>query len=101
MSAPTRKRQRITNAKIDIKLRPLSIRNSAPKEFMESCIQIPLLGYLVERVGDGSKVCVTKPGGKTFRDFQVWVVKPNGDAWRPSHGKIYKDLRTKCYENRN
>lgn len=66
---------------------------------MEECNGIPLLGYHVETAADGSRVCVTKPGGKTFQDFQVWVVKTNGNAWRPSHGEIFDDLEAKCQSN--
>jgi hypothetical protein len=63
---------------------------------MEQCNQVPLLGYHVETLADGSKICITKPGGKSFVDFQVWVVTPHGEAWRPSHAEIGDDLRAKC-----
>lgn len=94
-----RSRRRVAISKVEIKTFPLSLKNAPPVKFMQECNRIPLLGYHVETASDGSRICVTKPGGKTFQDFQVWVVKPNGDAWRPSHGEIFDDLEAKCQNN--
>lgn len=93
------KRRRVASSKLQISLFPLSIPNAIPAKFMEACNNIPLLGYHVESLADGSKVCVTKPGGKTFQDFQVWVQKLDGEAWRPSHREIYNDVEAKCAQD--
>lgn len=80
----------------DVKLEKCRIRNAKPEEFCKQVIALPPLGYEVEDLSDRRKIVVTKPGGKSVNDIMVWVFEgPGGTHWRPSHGKIAKDLKLK------
>jgi hypothetical protein len=88
-----------TSGKAKIKSHRLKLQNAQQYRFMERCNNIPLLGYHVETLSDGTKVFISKPGGKGLRDFQVWAVERGGKAWRPSHQRIRNDLIKKCKAN--
>jgi hypothetical protein len=59
-------------------------------------------GYQVEKISDGRKIVITKPGGKfTFgtvkrEDFMVWIYNPlEKTLWLISHKNILEDLEEK------
>jgi hypothetical protein len=80
----------------DVRLKKYRIRNTEPEEFRKQIMDLPQLGYEVEDLSDGRKIVVTKPGGKSVNDIMVWIYEgPGGTHWRPSHGKIRKDLKLK------
>ncbi len=72
----------------------------------EKLNNLPFIGYHVETLNDGRKICITKPGGKQFygvvkpNDFMVWIYdEAKHDRWRISHGEIRDDLRAKLRAN--
>ena len=67
---------------------------------------LPFLAYHVETLGDGRKICITKPGGKNFygrtnpNDFMVWIYdEERQDRWRIGHKEILDDVREKLEAN--
>lgn len=85
-----------------IELANLQIKNRPREEFRNLLEEVKYRGYEVERLADGRKIVITKPGGKfTFgrirrEDFMVWVYNPNDSTlWLISHKDIYNDLKEK------
>lgn len=86
----------------EIELTNLQIKNRPREEFRRLLEKVKYRGYEVERLTDGKKIVITKPGGKFVfgkvkrEDFMVWVYNPNGSAlWLISHKDIYKDIEEK------
>lgn len=85
-----------------IDLRKLRIRNRTREEFRRLLEGVKYLGYEVEKLKDGRKIVITKPGGKFVygkvkrEDFMVWVYNPSDSTlWLISHKDIYEDLELK------
>lgn len=73
-----------------------TVRNAPPEEFRKQVLEFPLLAYEVEKLKDGRKILVTKPGGKSADNIMVWVYEgPEGAHWRPSHKLLQRDLEEK------
>lgn len=86
----------------EVELTHLEIKNKPREEFRNLLEEVKYRGYEVERLADGRKIVITKPGGKfTFgrirrEDFMVWVYNPNDSTlWLISHKDIYNDLEEK------
>lgn len=83
-----------------IELKNLKIRNRPGEEFRKLLEKVKYRGYEVERLKDGRKIVITKPGGKRAlggmvkrEDFMVWVYNPSDSTlWLISHKDIYNDL---------
>jgi hypothetical protein len=80
----------------------VDIPNRLPEEMRKEVEALPFLAYHVETLADGRKVCITKPGGKSFwgrmvvNDFMVWIYdEEKRDRWRVSHKEIKEDVRLK------
>ena len=90
-----------------INLSPLTIKNEPREEFRKKLEQIEYKGYEVEKLSDGRKIIITKPGGKMVygtakrEDFMVWVYneKDNG-LWLISHKNIFEDLEEKAKKDK-
>lgn len=85
---------------------PLKIPNVPRDAFRAELENIPFLGYEVEQVKDGRRICITKPGGKSpwgrmqVHDFMVWVYDAAAKSrWRISHDEIYEDIAAKLGAN--
>jgi len=88
--------------KHEIDLTDLEIKNAPREEFRKLLETIKYRSYEVERLADGRKIVITKPGGKfTYgtikrEDFMVWVYNPcDLTLWLISHKNIYNDLEEK------
>lgn len=86
----------------EIELINLKIKNRPREEFRKLLEKVKYRGYEVERLADGRKIVITKPGGKFVfgkvkrEDFMVWVYNPNDmTLWLISHKDIYDDLEEK------
>lgn len=84
----------------------LHIQNAPREEFRKQLVEIPFLGYEVETLSDGRKICITKPGGKRvygrmqIHDFMVWINdESKGELWRISHEEIFEDIKNKMNQN--
>lgn len=89
-----------------IDLVPLKIRNQARDDFRRALEAIEYRGYVVERLNDGRKIVITKPGGKSKyglakrEDFLVWIFnRKDNTLWLISQKKIYLDLEEKGKED--
>lgn len=90
-------RRNIYTHKID--LRKKRIKNIKPKKFAEKIEKIPYRGYEVEKISDGRKIVIVKPGGKQSygrirkEDFFVFIYDPRQKTlWQISHQQIRDDL---------
>ncbi len=90
-----------------IDLKTIDVRNSSKEEFAKKLIELPYRGYEVERLSNGLKIVITKPGGKSIygkprkEDFLVFVYNPQENSlWQISHKQILEDIREKSKENR-
>jgi len=90
-----------------INLSPLTIKNEPREEFRKKLERIEYEGYEVEKLSDGRKIIITKPGGKRIygaakrEDFMVWVYDKNGNSlWLISHKDIFEDLEEKAKINK-
>jgi len=95
-----KKRKNIYKHEVD--LEKLQIKNMPREEFRQQLEKIKYRGYEVEKISDGRKVIITKPGGKfTFgrirrEDFMVWIYNPEEcSLWLISHKDIWEDLEEK------
>lgn len=86
----------------EIELKELRIRNAPREEFRLLLEKVAYRGYDVEKLEDGRKIVITKPGGKFVygkikrEDFIVWVYNPSDSTlWAISHKDILKDLKLK------
>jgi hypothetical protein len=86
----------------EIELSNLQIKNRPREEFKILLEKVKYRGYEVDRLLDGRKIVITKPGGKFVfgkvkrEDFMVWVYSPsNSTLWLISHKDIYNDLEEK------
>jgi hypothetical protein len=86
----------------EIELSNLEIKNRPREEFRHMLENVKYRGYEVERLVDGRKIVITKPGGKFVfgkirrEDFMVWVYNPiDSTLWLISHKDIYNDLEGK------
>lgn len=100
------KRRNIYSHNIDLK--KLRIKNAHSSDFSKELEKIPYRGYEVEKVSDGRKIVIVKPGGKqTFgrirkEDFFVFLYKPQEKTlWQISHKQIYDDLVEKSKYDKN
>jgi len=98
------KRKNIYTHSIDLK--KLQIKNLPHDEFAKYIAQIPYRGYEVEKLQDGRKIIIAKPGGKrgmygTIKkeDFFVFIFEPPDTLWQISHKQIYMDLEEKSVSN--
>jgi hypothetical protein len=80
----------------------ITIPNCPPEEMRDKVNKLPFVGYHVETLADGRRVCITKPGGKQFwgnlhiNDFMVWIYdESKNDRWRITHDDIYDDVKAK------
>lgn len=80
----------------------IKIPNAPPDQFRQKLNSLPFLGYHVETLADGRKICITKPGGKApfgnmkVHDFMVWIYdESKSQRWRISHKEIYEDIESK------
>jgi len=85
-----------------IDLKKLQVKNCDPDSFRQKLENLPYRGYEVEKLKDGRKIVITKPGGKrTFgkikrEDIMVWVYRREDNTlWLISHGNIYEDIEEK------
>lgn len=86
----------------EIDLEELSVRNAPRAMFRAKLERIKYRGYEVEKISDGRKIVITKPGGKRvfgkvkIEDFMVWIFSPRDNSlWRISHEEILEDLKAK------
>ncbi len=86
----------------EIELTDLEIKNRPREEFRHMLEKVKYRGYEVEKLLDGRKIVITKPGGKFVfgkirrEDFMVWVYNPaDSTLWLISHKDIYNDLEGK------
>lgn len=87
----------------EIDLTPLQIKNQGRGNFCKDLEKIKYRGYEVERIRDGRKIVITKPGGKFVfgaikrNDFMVWIYEPKENSlWLISHKNILEDLQEKA-----
>lgn len=87
----------------EIELEKLRVKNAEREKFREELEGIPYRGYEVEKLKDGRKVVITKPGGKfTYgkirrEDLMVWILDEEEDSlWLISHKDIFEDLKGKA-----
>ncbi|MEW6654271.1 MAG: hypothetical protein AB1394_12515 [Bacteroidota bacterium] len=87
-------------------MQKIEIKNAPETEFAAELEKIKYRGYEVERISDGRKIVITKPGGKfTFgkikkEDFMVFIFNPKDNSlWLISHKDILKDLNEKAEIN--
>jgi RecB family endonuclease NucS len=80
----------------------LNIKNQPREKFRKLLEEISYKGYEVERLSDGRKIVITKPGGKFVfgtvkrEDFMVWVYdEKDNSLWLISHKNIFEDLEVK------
>lgn len=100
MAKRSTKPSSIRHSEVKVQLQKYRVKNAPPEEFRKQVMNMPQLGYEVEDLSDGRKIVVTKPGGKSVNDIMVWVYEgPDGSHWRPSHGKIKRDLKLKLSHN--
>ncbi|MGB7582179.1 MAG: hypothetical protein WBL85_07010 [Sedimentisphaerales bacterium] len=99
------KRKNIYTHSIDLK--ELRIENRPPREFAKCIEQIEYRGYEVEKLCDGRKIVIAKPGGKRpfgnikKDDFLVFIFTPPDQLWQITHKQIYEDLEEKSKSNPN
>ena len=100
------KRKNIYTHSIDLK--ELRIENRPRSEFAKRIEQIEYRGYEVEKLCDGRKIVIAKPGGKRGRydsikkeDFFVFIFTPPDQLWQITHGQISEDLKEKIKSNPN
>ncbi|MFA5093326.1 MAG: hypothetical protein WC543_05240 [Candidatus Omnitrophota bacterium] len=98
-----KRKARINVYKHEIDLTDLKIKNQPKDKFREALEKIKYKGYEVEKISDGRKIIISKPGGKfTFgtikkEDFMVWIYNPDEESlWLISHQNISDDLRAKA-----
>lgn len=89
-----------------IDLKKIRIRNIKPKRFADRIEKIPYRGYEVERISDGRRIVIVKPGGKQSfgrirkEDFFVFIYNPmEKTLWQVSHRQIRDDLVEKSKED--
>lgn|GEM_PF-165266 len=91
------KRRNIYTHNVDLK--KLKIKNIKPSKFAKRIEKIPYRGYVVEKISDGRKIVIVKPGGKQSfgrirkEDFFVFIYNPRQKTlWQISHKQIRDDL---------
>lgn len=89
-----------------IDLKRIQIKNTDRESFANALIALPYRGYEVEKISDGRKIVITKPGGKrsfgriSKEDILVFIYTPKThDLWQISHKQILEDLQAKAVEN--
>lgn len=92
--------------KIDLK--KITIRNKPREQFRQLLEDIEYRGYEVEKLQNGNKIVITKPGGKSVygkpkkEDFLVFVFNPNENGlWQITHKQIFKDIENKSNDDKN
>lgn len=100
MKLKRKAKQNIYTHSVD--LTGLSIKNTDKEIFRKKLEEIPYRGYEVEKISDGRKIIITKPGGKFVfgsikrEDFMVWIFDPSKKSlWLISHKNILEDLEEK------
>jgi hypothetical protein len=99
------KRKNIYTHSIDLK--KLHIKNRSRNEFAKRIENIQYRGYEVEKLRDGRRIVIAKPGGKRSfgnikkDDFFVFIFAPPDQLWQITHGQIYEDLKEKSKSNPN
>ena len=99
------KRKNIYTHSIDLK--KLHIKNRPRNEFAKRIEEIQYRGYEVEKLRDGRRIVIAKPGGKRSfgnikkDDFFVFIFTPPDQLWQITHGQIYEDLKEKSKSNPN
>lgn len=91
-----------------IDLSSLKIKNGPREEFRKKLEEISYRGYEVEKISDGRKIVITKPGGKFVfgtvkrEDFMVWIYdEKDNSLWLISHKNIFEDLEAKAEKDKN
>jgi hypothetical protein len=86
----------------DIKIVSLDIANDTRSTFKDKLLAIPYLLYEVERLKNGDKILINKPGGKrkygrlSQDDFIVFIYSEyEKSLWLISHPEILNDLKEK------
>ena len=89
-----------------IELESVRIKNCDRKTFSDELIKLPYRGYEVEKLEDGRKIVITKPGGKSVygrpkkEDFLVFIFNPQDNSlWQISHKQILEDVKNKIEED--
>jgi len=89
-----------------VDLRKIEIRNDNRENFTKKIEEIEYRGYEVEKLSDGRKIVITKPGGKSTygrakkEDFLVFIFHPKENGlWQISHKQILDDLYLKSEES--
>jgi hypothetical protein len=84
-----------------IDLKELHIKNRPQNEFAKHLEQIQYRGYEVEKLSDGRRIVIAKPGGKRpfgnikKDDFFVFIFTPPDQLWQITHEQIREDLEEK------
>jgi hypothetical protein len=98
------KRNNIYTHSIDLK--KLHIKNRPRNEFAKLIEQIQYRGYEVEKLRDGRRIVITKPGGKRSfwgnmkkEDYFVFIFNPPDELWQITHNQIREDLEEKAKSN--
>jgi hypothetical protein len=92
--------------KIDLK--KITIKNQPREQFRQLIEAIEYRGYEVEKLQNGNKIVISKPGGKSVygrpkkEDFLVFVFNPkiNG-LWQITHKQIFQDIENKANTDKN
>lgn len=89
-----------------INLVELNVLNSEEEEFRDTLNNIPYLLYEVEKISNGNKIAINKPGGKrnwrilSREDYMVFIVlTASNELWMISHNELYEDIQKKCNVN--
>lgn len=92
--------------KHSIDLKKIEIRNDTRENFVQKLEEMEYRGYEVEKLADGRKIVITKPGGKSVygrpkkEDFLVFIFQPNENGlWQITHKQILEDLYSKLEED--
>ncbi len=88
-----------------IDLKKLHIKNRPRNEFAKRIEKIQYRGYEVEKLRDGRRIVIAKPGGKRSYgnikrdDFFVFIFTPPDQLWQITHKQIHEDLKEKSKSN--
>jgi hypothetical protein len=90
-----------------IDLKPIQIRNTDKATFISQLECLEYRGYEVERLSNGNRIVITKPGSKSVygypkkEDFLVFIFYPEDNGlWQISHNQIYEDIVEKSKEDK-
>jgi len=99
-------KKKYTNFKYKVNFIPISIENKEQDVFRDELNAIPYLLYEVEKLANGERVVINKPGGKrnfgklSKNDFMVFIYNPLEESlWLISHEEILNDLIEKYRNN--